>query len=423
MMTIGLLAYSLFCVMAQVTSLSVDEYKRLPKYNLPEISYNQLVTLDESTILQLAQDMITLGAVQITDIPNYKKVREDGLEHLAECLSNGEGITEVIMNDNTKRMSTAARAMHGTPTPMNSPCGDAASGLRSAVDVASRQLLLSLDAVVAMRGNDNDNVLLSNKYNTFESIHSNGDHLEHLHAFVKPNDVVDSPRSLFVGDTEDEELTMPMHTDSGLMIAMTSGLYKDAKGKILSSNEIENGLYMTLNTGSVVKVVTKDDSLIIMMGQGAASWLEPKLGQQIRAVPHALLVDIGGVSTSRAWFGKMYLPPTDAISERWGGSTFATFTASTEKASEVAIVNGERYMTSLPAACGSSMRITKSDTSSNKASHDWISLSGYMLSNTLCADGDGVMCWTNCYTGSDLPSCGTQAECVDPATGANHHIY
>lgn len=41
----------------------------------------------------------------------------------------------------------------------------------------------------------------------------------------------------------------------------------------------------------------------------------------------------------------------------------------------------------------------------------------YQLSNTLCPDGKGVMCWQQCYYGDDLPPCGLEAECVDPVTG------
>jgi hypothetical protein len=193
----------------------------------------------------------------------------------------------------------------------------------------------------------------------------------------------------------------------------------------------DNGLYLSLPSGVVARAVAQRDSLIIMVGEGGASWLAPVLGKPLRAAPHSLVLDGALTSSlmSRAWYGKMYLPPADAllpvaatssaISTAAEGPTVVSYAA--HRSAVRAHVNDSPEV--IPAACGSGQAVIAPATAttiggSGASSDVGVYRSLYSLSNTLCDSGNGVMCWQQCYTGSDLPQpCGTKAECIDTTTG------
>jgi hypothetical protein len=145
--------------------------------------------------------------------------------------------------------------------------GSGSTKLRSSIDLATRQLFLSLDSAVRLN-HKQDNEDIMTPYKTFDNLIRNGDHLEHLHSYF--------------GGIKSESTSSPtldFHTDNGLLIAMTLGLY---------SNEVEkqsnSGLYIKLPTGITVKADVSADSLIIMIGQGGSNWLAPVLGAPLHAV-------------------------------------------------------------------------------------------------------------------------------------------
>ncbi|CAM9548268.1 unnamed protein product, partial [Ectocarpus fasciculatus] len=327
--------------------------------------------------MQLGQDLINLGAVQIKNIPHFKAAREEALLTLAECLLSDETATAVSMNDGSRRVSTGSASRHGMSMAMESPCGQPASRLRASSDAAVRQLMLALDTTARLHASPdnakaNGETLLDNKYTSFSQLFSYGEHLEHLHAYSTTATAQDTP--LYAATVDGGQTTVPVHTDSGLFIAMTRGLYVQSDGHSPSSPQPSNGLYVRLPTGTMVQAVAEEDALIIMAGEGAAVWLTPKLGRPLRAVPHALVTPVSADGTTRAWYGKMYLPPSDAMAAAWGGLSYEQYSEHTARRPSVS-------SDSLPAAC----------------------------------EETGVMCWQQCYYGDDLPPCGLEAECVDPA--------
>lgn len=226
--------------------------------------------------------------------------------------------------------------------------------------------------------------------------------------------------------------TLDFHTDAGLFIAMTTGLYASEKGDHLPDEK--NGLYLQLMSGSVVEVHTKEDALIIMVGDGGTRWLAPLMGSSLRAAPHSLRVASPTQQAhSRTWFGKMYLPPADALLpiSKQGGNHVAPLQydmyrqmerqhLSTSPTSSAADSTGTTHE-SLPSACGHKLPVSTASHGSggNNHNHNHMASSySHLVGNDLCGatDGTGVMCWTQCMSVADLP-CGTEAECVDTATG------
>jgi hypothetical protein len=248
-------------------------------------------------------------------------------------------------------------------------------------------IFAALDSAIILNP---DRVPLMEPYFTYSDLFNNGDHLEHLHAYYIPSSV----------PSDDVEVgsTLGMHVDDGLLIAMTTGLYSNA------DSSTKNGLYMELPTGAIVEVEARDDALIIMVGKGGATWLAPLLGLPFRAVPHALSIRMKPSSDeknpTRAWYGKMFLPPSDAIIPEFNipftkyRSDVQRFLTSKDKKKQFS------PETQLPAACGGEMD------------------QFVLASSTSCETDDGevgVICWTQCYSVADL-ACGSNAVCYDLGT-------
>jgi hypothetical protein len=129
-----------------------------------------------------------------------------------------------------------------------------------------------------------------------------------------------------------------MHSDMGLFIIMTAAEYfnlqdegsKDVlhqSRQLLGEARPESGLLIELPDGQVVRPVFEEGSLLVMNGEGASMWMRVE-GPHASplppyAPPHELVVpDVQGAT--RAWFGRMYLPPRDAVLQH-GASKGITF--------------------------------------------------------------------------------------------------
>jgi len=365
-------------------SISVQDVKEMKSYSLTEVDYGDLLSLDETALITAANALVTVGGLQVTNIPNFAMARKLALDKLDDCLRSDANVPSIVMNDGSRRYTTAAESIHGSPQAMQSECGLSSSRLRSLTQAVVTQLFRGLDVASV------SNEMVAAPYHTFEEIAMLGEHLEHLHAY-------EGPRSFANGD-----ITMQMHTDSGLLIAMTSGYYKSSSKLDGENVNVENGLYLTLPTGMVVRALSRRDSLILLAGEGASRWLSPKLGAPIRSVPHAMDASLAS-GESRNWYGKMFLPPADAEITLTDSGTKARYSIYRE--AEVSAARSAHsssdFKESLPTGCGG-----------------WNS-GLVMLTNTLCTapdDTQGVMCWQQCYSVVDMP-CGTSAECIDTATG------
>lgn len=84
-------------------------------------------------------------------------------------------------------------------------------------------------------------------------------------------------------------------------------------------------------TATAVDFTPDPSAVVFMLGDGVNQYVNPKIaGRPLRATPHALLLgsasEPGAQDASRVWFGRMFLPPTDALSPgsaRARGTTIA----------------------------------------------------------------------------------------------------
>jgi hypothetical protein len=117
-------------------------------------------------------------------------------------------------------------------------------------------------------------------YYSFKDLIENGEHLEHLHSYYLTNAKKSNQES---STASEQKMTMDLHKDVGILIAMTSGYYNDENIKE-QDNENEsqfNGLYVQLSNGIISKAKARNDALIIMVGNGGEKWLQPILGESL----------------------------------------------------------------------------------------------------------------------------------------------
>jgi hypothetical protein len=366
-------------MLALVLSLPRLTALSAPFFDFPTIDYSRINSRDPGAPFEVASHLLSLGGFQISGIPYFGDARQVALGRLADCLLFDSMALETRVNDGRKRLSTGAATIGGVPQPMSSNCGDASLPLRQivaavALQVASLLDLVSVDSPMRPR-------------QSFRDLVEHGGHLEHLHAYY------DSPTP---SDQQGDSFSLPLHTDSGLFIAMTYGLH--------STPGSGSSLFLQLPSEQTVQVAPSPDSLIIMVGQGGADWLSPVLGAPLRALPHALVLDLPSGGT-RSWFGKMLLPPADALLPRHYGVN-VSFQSYREKEIAASVLSAPEL---LPSACGRRFLPLPSSAPPNRFLR--------LAEEPLCSEGDEVMCWQHCYAVSDSP-CGDEAQCVDTTTGS-----
>jgi hypothetical protein len=358
--------------------------------NLPEISFTELAKLDKSTALRAADSLVSLGAIQITDIPNFHEAREAALGSLAECMRGEDDIPSKNLKDGSTRKMIDAPSTEGKAGTMSHKCGEAASQLRSLVDIASYQLFASLDTIA------NSKPLMA-PYQNFVELSNHGDHLEHLHAYYGPEEVSSSAAQA----AQDIIPAMELHTDSGLFIAMTTGTWN----YVPSTSSVVGGVYLQTPSGILARMKAADDAVIFMIGEGGANWLAPVFDRPLRAVPHLLVADVSLTdsaeqSRTRSWYGKMFLPPKEVV--------IPGLDAKYEdlKRSQVDYLNNKpEKADTLTLGCGNTYAA-----STDRRGHN------FYLDATMDDCGpDTVQCWMQCMPTAGLP-CGMDAVCVDVTT-------
>ena len=170
---------------------------------------------------------------------------------------------------------------------------------------------------------------------------------------------------------------------------MTTGYYPSTGLADSKSVERNRGLFVTLPTGEIVNVDENDvtvNDLIIMIGSGGAEWLSPGSSDPLRAVPHALVLNLGNdKQATRNWYGKMFLPPPDAMLHGRPGISF--------KQHRDEMIN-ESKLSSIDSIFNSELE--KFSTGGKSHPSVFRALSTTPMSCTTSLGSPGVMCWAQC---------------------------
>jgi hypothetical protein len=106
-----------------------------------------------------------------------------------------------------------------------------------------------------------------------------------------------------------QDNTISWHTDQGLMLAFSPGQ---------ANGHPTDGFYIQLPDGSSEMVKFDDeDELVFFFGDGVNQIINPFLVKAertpLRVLPHSLKMPPLDQSEVRLWYGRMVLPPADAL--------------------------------------------------------------------------------------------------------------
>mmetsp|Transcript_6265 Transcript_6265/g.9717 ORF Transcript_6265/g.9717 Transcript_6265/m.9717 type:complete len:724 (+) Transcript_6265:114-2285(+) len=435
MMTSPLVLRLLACAsLASAASSSSTSAKTTPQ----RIIYTGLSSAADDSGSDLLLDALTKdGYVSITDIRSqhglhFREMKRNLMSNLHECLSDiGEDVPLQHLDDGTVRKSFATVTLPSaddaaSQQPIHllddylarNPHKSAAchafqehlSDFRSTVGDATRLFAarLSVELGVALpsplllssnvkRGTDN--------YDDVESVVMGSEHLEHFHSYQKGDDVKEG---------NDSMATIELHTDQGLFIAFTPGMFADHSTD-QSRMELSDGFYVQDSTTgeNVLLEFTQDDDLVFMLGDGVNQIINNQLGDEdgkkvLRATPHALSLSN---EQPRVWYGRMVLAPNDAYLPEAASTTFGqlrqVFVESSSK--------GESIPMGIGCSSNSKMVINTSRFLADEE-HDEDE-GGHGVSENQCAD-DSMFCWYRCMAlTEETATCAERRlglQCVDP---------
>eukprot|EP00238_Polyblepharides_amylifera_P010688 CAMPEP_0196581494 /NCGR_PEP_ID=MMETSP1081-20130531/33998_1 /TAXON_ID=36882 /ORGANISM="Pyramimonas amylifera, Strain CCMP720" /LENGTH=611 /DNA_ID=CAMNT_0041901747 /DNA_START=266 /DNA_END=2101 /DNA_ORIENTATION=+ len=277
--------------------------------------------------------MQTQGIVAISDIPEFAKLRKDVLLGSYVCAKKASAARTTVFGDGTSRRTIASIAK-GTSSLDDIQFGDfeddaCSEGFRNQA-TTFRNLVSNVAQAFAERMSETFNIehepLLwefdhKRSYNSFKDIVENADHLEHFHTYYRPPSVSETT----VGGASDTS-TIDLHADQGLFIAFVpSFLVEDSDmdgfAKVIPGDSGKFYLELLDKTQTAVDFGS-GDVLVFMLGDGVDQYFNTKVpqDQQLRSAPHGMTMPKHSETQARVWYGRMFLPPANALSEAHGVS-------------------------------------------------------------------------------------------------------
>lgn len=272
----------------------------LDAFEVPAVDFLKLAVSSQSLLAALQSD----GIVALKNIPQYEQLRTAYLLEATQCAlaagSKGDSFLQhKTLDDGTKRYTisaTAGKDIGRADQDTQTRCPEYAAKYKA--------FSLLVEGVVAALGKTLDATpftISSHESLSGAELMSESVHLDHFHAYEASPTVVD-----------DSKLSLGLHTDNGMLIAMAAPTYFD----VLASSEVqqkalasyESGLLIESRAGKLVRPVIKEDELVLMVGSGFQEWI--RSSPALRPVPHAMKyprVSVSGERLIRAWFGKMVL--------------------------------------------------------------------------------------------------------------------
>lgn len=266
-----------------------------------------------------------VGLMVVSNIPGLHELRADVLLGAQSCSTASPKAQTVTLSDGTMRrtLATVTRAGVAEEIDHGVMAGDVRCKALNSRSRAFRELVGRTATAFAQRLGDvfpttaGEPVMRTSaggSYATLEAAVLQGDQLEHFHSY--------SPPPAPAGG--DEKATVELHTDQGLFIAFTPPMMSEA-GRPSGGAAGRFELILADGTRAELDLSGVDgSSLVFMLGDGSERLLNPRLaaGKRLHAAPHALTMPRsrgGGLhQEARLWYGRMFLPPSDALSELQG---------------------------------------------------------------------------------------------------------
>jgi len=327
---------------------------------------------DHQESQQLLSALKSVGMVSLTDIPGMRAAKAQALTwDLHACAVAGSAsqhhldkdledslpslAKHTTFADGTVRRTMATHTVNGhmqnlmdrlfrqgatiSSSTSLEPCerfAAAADALRPLVDDATQAFAQYLTRILQQElghSFDEQPMLRSREpgecYSTLADVVASGEHLEHFHSYQKIS-AMDANTDKTEGHPEATKTTIELHTDQGLLLAFIPGRMVNPQ---VSPEDNEDsttwvgtrGFYIELPDKSLAEVYLDEDvDLVFVLGDGVHQYINPRLVSaasmdllesplQLRATPHALVLPSHTVIDARVWYGRMVLPPADAL--------------------------------------------------------------------------------------------------------------
>ena len=270
------------------------------------------------------------------------QARLRALKAVARCSAQGGG-RELVLADGTSRRTIGAHSLHGIASSLSGECEaltESVAALRELVDASSARFIEAVQPMqrgpVAM--------LAANGigYASLAAVAHEGQQLEHFHSYhPRPSGAAES-RSDGTPPLEldGRKVAVPLHTDTGLFIALVPALYVEstaspagattahpaAAAATAAKSSADDGFYVVRRDGGRAHVAPahQSSSVVFMLGDAWQRYVNPHLADPLRPAPHTMSMPASAARQSsalRVWYGRMYLPPLDAV-ERPGTQPF-----------------------------------------------------------------------------------------------------
>jgi hypothetical protein len=269
---------------------------------------------------QLKEALATQGMVSVTDIGNDFRLNKKQtlsllLDEEDECNNQASAFSkEHVFGDGTRRRTLATHTVNGEMKAVTAceAFEQASTAFRHQVAEVTEAFAKRLESLVE---NVVERPLLTmtqsgETLDTISQVVEHGEHLEHFHSYSS------SSSSTPVEEEENNMDTIEMHTDQGMFLVFTPGQTPN------NNHELTDGFFIQLSDGSRVMVnFDQDDELVFMLGDGIHQVLISDNNNKdlLYATPHALQMTARDV---RVWYGRMVLPPANAISPQHSDMTF-----------------------------------------------------------------------------------------------------
>jgi hypothetical protein len=374
-------------------------------FHPPRISYHHLMSGDESAKLTFVDALTTTGIISVTKIPNMDS-KDAAMAALHECALESKATEVRTFPDGTQRLTIATHSLpgymgtvdHMTPFEPCESFNQAAAAFRPTVTAVTQAFADRIAELFVVDEHKEDNVpLLSTLTNfgfsTIADVVHHGEHLEHFRSYQK------------LEQLQETEETIELHVDQGLFLVFSPGRMYQGKGKA----EISSGFFIQDQDDAVVEVAFDDeDDLVFMIGDGFDQYVNNRLSKKLRPVPHSLTLATHGDMETRAWYGRMVLPPFDAVHP----SHSLTFGELREKM--ISSSNNDKEGEKFQMGCSGGMMARD-------------------LGSITC-EGDSIYCWHGCMNASDFgvsaeecSSQGLELLCINPrlqiSDGDSHGDY
>ncbi|KAF1780588.1 hypothetical protein GQ600_23902 [Phytophthora cactorum] len=283
-------------------------------FRVPPVDFTQLSSATNNAhnfeLLAKLQEngIIALQNKKGAEFLLHRQLR-DGTNRFTVSLESGRQLTETL--DQSAELLAICPEYVGIHAAFSSAVELAVANVGTALDATQKFHIVAEQGAVAM---------------TARKLLEESVHLDHFHAYEAAQDMrrLEKDAEINIAD-----MSLELHTDNGLMIAMSAPEYFEVSstGELQRKNTQgeDAGLFIQTAKGEIVRPVLQPDELILMLGSGIDDWI--KTSPPLHSVLHGMryprtvsLVDGDGQSKKlvRSWFGKMILLESHQVMDNTG---------------------------------------------------------------------------------------------------------